>query len=151
MNVRKINETGFSRDYLKLWAASMFKSQICVCDYDSGYEPKQGSSGCRDVCHTIWDGSHMQVSARGIGYIDADSFEDFKEQCENLSLTWIDNQVKDLDPETIIRLWRQTHPTTAQEQLMVKQVGTYDIEEATWALKQFAELVASYVKGNQNV
>lgn len=143
MNVRKINEQGFSRDYLQLWAAGMFGSQICVCDY----EPKQGSAGCRDVCHTIWDGNTMQVCSRGIEYIDADDYEDFKEQCEKLSLTWVNNQVKDLDPEMVISLWRQTHPTTAQDQIMVKQVGQYDIDEATWALKQFAELVATYVKG----
>ncbi|MCK9616125.1 MAG: hypothetical protein M0R48_11655 [Candidatus Omnitrophica bacterium] len=140
-NVRKIDERGFSRNYIKLWAAGMFKSQICVCDY----EPKQGSSGCRDVCHTIWDGNSMQVSARGIEYVNADDFEDFKEQCEKLSLTWIDSS-ENIEPDMIVKIWRLVNPSKEQDQIMVKQVGPYDIDEATWALKKFAEAVADYVK-----
>jgi hypothetical protein len=71
-----------SKDYARLWTLARTTPVVCIID---SYEE------CRDVACTLHhtDAASLQVSARGIGYIWAETIEDFAKQCHTLDLEWI--------------------------------------------------------------
>jgi len=80
MLVREITGYQTSRDYALLWELGQTQSVVCTAKY---------GEDCRDVCQTIWDGKWMRVSARGTGYADGDSLEDFKKWCARAELEFL--------------------------------------------------------------
>jgi hypothetical protein len=77
-----------SRDYCKLWELAQMASIICIVDRDLG-KPNT----CRDIAritHSLdWSPKVVQVGARGIGYVWAESIEEFIAQCQVRRLEWL--------------------------------------------------------------
>lgn len=80
--IRGIDNYLFSTDYEALWELAQKQSVVCDVSY----------YGCRDIAQTICSlgpNPVVQVSARGIGYVYADSLEDFVVGCQGCDLRWI--------------------------------------------------------------
>ena len=77
-----------SRDYCKLWELAQMASIICIVDMEPG-KPNT----CRDIARTThsadWSPKLVQVGARGIGYVWAESIEEFIAQCQVRRLEWL--------------------------------------------------------------
>jgi hypothetical protein len=77
-----------SRDYRKLWELAHIASIICILDMQLG-KPNT----CRDIALTThspdWSPEVVQVGARGIGYVWAESIEEFIAQCQASRLEWL--------------------------------------------------------------
>lgn len=78
--VRQISGYKTSRSYDTLWDLAKNQSIVCICKY---------KSGSRDVAHTIWTDTLVEISARGICYVSADSLESFIEECKLADVEWI--------------------------------------------------------------
>lgn len=79
MVIRQIDESSFSDDYQKLLELMKQSSIICVVDYQS----------IRDVAQTIYSPLELQVVARGIGYIWAQTPEEFVHACKVYNLKFL--------------------------------------------------------------
>lgn len=80
--IRGIENYLFSTDYGTLWELAQKQSVVCDVSY---YD-------CRDIAQTICSlGSNpvVQVSARGISYVYADSLEEFVVGCQGCDLRWV--------------------------------------------------------------
>ena len=71
-----------SQDYELLWNLAQSHFVICLVDYRR--DPQ-----IQDVAKTRSANGLIEVSARGISYIWAESKEDFISQCFNCNLKWL--------------------------------------------------------------
>lgn len=73
-------------NYAELWGLAQRESVICILD--TSYAYSEGAS--QDIARTLWNGQLMAVGARGIGYINAETPEEFAAQAAAVSLEWLD-------------------------------------------------------------
>lgn len=82
--MKVVNEiTGYltSRSYDTLWDLAKNQSIICICRWRDTH--------LRDICQTVWNGTLMEISARGTAYVWADTLEYFTEQCKRYDVEWV--------------------------------------------------------------
>lgn len=77
-----------SRDYEKLFELMQKSSIICIVDY-LGLDSSRDAHISRDVAQTLCRKEDYQISARGIGYIWAETKEDFVNQCARYNVEFI--------------------------------------------------------------
>jgi hypothetical protein len=68
-----------SRDYELLFELMQKSSIICIVDFQ----------GSRDVAQTLCGDGDYQISARGIGYLWADTREEFLEFCKMINVEFV--------------------------------------------------------------
>ena len=77
-----------SRDYALLWKMAQKQSVVCLVDY-----PLDTAAVCRDIAHTIChvgvEVSYLNISARGIGYVSAETLEEFERNCKAANVEFI--------------------------------------------------------------
>ena len=77
-----------SRDYRKPWELAHIASILCIIDMERG---KLGT--CREIARTNHSPDCsldlVQVGARGIGYVWAESIDEFIAQCQASRLEWL--------------------------------------------------------------
>lgn len=90
--VNKVSEAyPWSRDCAALWEAAQRQSVLCLVDYD----PRRTGRPSRDTAHTIWtsppdtEDEWLQISARGICYLDARDPEELARLGEKYRLAWL--------------------------------------------------------------
>ena len=71
-----------SQDYELLWDLAQDYQVICLVDY-------RRDSGRQDVAKAWVQNGIWQIGARGIGYIWAESKEDFVNQCRARNVSWL--------------------------------------------------------------
>lgn len=69
-----------SRDYSALYDLAMKQAVICIVGYNKS----------RDIAATLFYQDTLQVSARGICYISAETREDFVSQCGQADLEYLE-------------------------------------------------------------
>lgn len=93
-----------SRDYSALYDLALKQAVICIVDYNKS----------RDTAATIFHGGTLQVSARGICYISAETREDFVSQCGQADLEYLDPESQVAVPDNLcekcLSSWHMTKP-----------------------------------------
>lgn len=81
--IKDVIETGFSTRYSHLVDLMQKESVICFVDY--------GDRPCRDIAKTAYDstGKIFEIRARGIGYLWAESPQEFIEQCRKYNVSFL--------------------------------------------------------------
>ncbi|GAF78774.1 unnamed protein product [marine sediment metagenome] len=90
MPIREITGYKTSRDYIKLYELAQTQSIICMCNF--------GEGRARDICRTIFDGNLMEISARGTGYVGAETIKAFIKQCKRYDVEWVLPEAKSIKP-----------------------------------------------------
>lgn len=86
-----------SKDYEELWNLALHTSVVCfVDDFNKVYFNKVS----RDIARSCTYSKSVEISARGFTYISAEEKEDFKRQCINSNLEFIDPKTKEPVDET---------------------------------------------------
>ncbi|MBW4580722.1 MAG: hypothetical protein KME42_14245 [Tildeniella nuda ZEHNDER 1965/U140] len=84
--IRAVDESNFSNDYAYFVEQMQVRSLICLIDFN---QLRDGSLIARDVAHTLYAPNNYQVSARGIGYIWAETEAEFIDCCERYNVKFV--------------------------------------------------------------
>lgn len=85
--IKDINESSFSDDYE--WLVELMQKQSVVCVVDFNFPDSSDHPPSRDIAKTSYDAGSLQVGARGIGYLWAETKEEFIEQCKRRNLKFL--------------------------------------------------------------
>ncbi len=87
MIVNKVDESGFSDNYQQLVELMKQRAIVCLVDYKCHPD---GNEASRDIAKTTYSPSpSFEVTARGIGYIWANSEAEFINQCQRCNLKFL--------------------------------------------------------------